>query len=137
MCHKLGGIVISVDYRLAPEHPFPAALEDSYAILEWIFGEAPPSTATNEEKNIFESIDRENVSVGGDSAGGNIALVMSMLARDNVGVDLQPRTATKRKITISAQILIYPFLMHYPQCQSHAELVDAYFVPKVRGPPFM
>ena len=50
--------------------------------------------------------DSDNVSVGGDSAGGNIALVMSLLARDNLNVKMQPRATTQKRICISAQVSI-------------------------------
>jgi len=91
-------IVISVDYRLAPEHKFPAAVDDAVAATQWV---ADNATALG--------IDANRLSVGGDSAGGNLAAVVALSARDGQG----PR--------LSGQLLIYPatdFTMSHP---SHSE----------------
>ena len=69
--HVAGCCVIAVDYRLAPEHKFPAAVEDAAAALHWIVQEA---------QNL--SIDPSCVAVGGDSAGGNLSANMAHLSRD-------------------------------------------------------
>ena len=79
--------VVSVEYRLAPEHPYPAALEDSYAVLKWIA--ASGETAW---------LDRARIAVGGGSAGGNLAAGLALLARDRGDVGL------------CLQLLIYPSL---------------------------
>ena len=102
VCRKLADegevIVISVDYRLAPEHKFPAAVDDAIAATKWIAGNAKPL-----------GIDASRLSVGGDSAGGNLAAVVAIAARDGNGP------------AISGQVLIYPavdFAMTHP---SHRE----------------
>lgn len=90
-------IVISVDYRLSPEHRFPAAVEDAIASTKWIFSNA---------KSL--SIDASQLFVGGDSAGGNLAAVVAINARTE-----GPKLA--------GQVLIYPatdFSMSHP---SHSE----------------
>jgi acetyl esterase len=63
--------VASVDYRMAPEHRYPVAAEDSYAGFQWVLGHAARL-----------GIDPRRVAVGGDSAGGNLAAVVSLMARD-------------------------------------------------------
>jgi acetyl esterase/lipase len=67
-------VVISVDYRLAPEHPFPAQLDDSYAVLLWAVAHATEL-----------KVDRHRVGVGGRSAGGCLATAMAIRARDENG----------------------------------------------------
>jgi acetyl esterase len=102
VCRKLADegqlIVISVDYRLAPEHKFPAAVEDAIASTNWI--------AVNAKRL---GVDASRLTVGGDSAGGNLAAVVAISARDGNGP------------AISGQVLIYPaidFAMTHP---SHNE----------------
>jgi acetyl esterase len=82
---EAGCVTVSVDYRLAPEHKFPAAAEDSYAATVWVAEHA-------RELNI----DPTRLAVGGDSAGGNLAAVVSLMARDRNG----PK--------IAFQLLVYP-----------------------------
>ncbi|MFT5134881.1 MAG: acetyl esterase [Gammaproteobacteria bacterium] len=96
-------VVISVDYRLAPEHKFPAAVEDAFAATQWISSHA-------DELNI----DANRIAVGGDSAGGNLSAVVTLLAREQGGLHL------------SCQLLIYPatdMLMRFP---SHVSCGDGY-----------
>lgn len=91
LCRQLAqagqACVIAVDYRLAPEHPYPAAIEDGAAALAYIAREAERLR-----------IDRTRIAVGGDSAGGNIAAVLALMGRDG---DL-PKTVF--------QLLIYPVI---------------------------
>jgi acetyl esterase/lipase len=85
MANQTGHIVVSVDYRLAPEYPFPAAPEDCYAVTREIFMDA----------DLFD-VKPEDITLIGDSAGGNLAAVVSLMARDR-GEFLPAR-----------QILLYP-----------------------------
>lgn len=89
VCRKLANaaacVVVSVDYRLAPEHKFPAPVDDSAAALSWIVANA-----------IALGIDPARVAVGGDSAGGNLSAVMAHMARDG---DVPP---------VCFQVLLYP-----------------------------
>lgn len=78
--------VVAVDYRLAPEHPFPAAVDDAWTALQWIQG------AADELR-----IDAARVAIGGDSAGGNLAAVTARRARD-------------AGIALTLQVLAYPVI---------------------------
>ena len=85
MAKLTGHVVVSVDYRLAPEHPFPAGLEDCYAVARDIFLDAQ-----------LLGVPAESITLIGDSAGGNLAAALSLLARDRG--EFLPRR----------QILLYP-----------------------------
>jgi acetyl esterase len=74
LCRHAGAHVLAIDYRLAPEHPFPAAVEDARAALRWAFAHASDLGA-----------DPARVGVGGDSAGGNLAAVVAQLATRDGG----------------------------------------------------
>ncbi len=85
MVNKTGLVVVSVDYRLAPEDPFPAAPEDCYAAVSWV------------AENAAElGIDPKRLAVAGDSAGGNLAAVVSQMAKERGGPEL------------CFQLLVYP-----------------------------
>jgi acetyl esterase/lipase len=74
LCRTLGVVVVSVDYRLAPEHRYPAAIDDCYAGLEWLAGNAESL-----------GVDPTRIVVKGESAGGGLAAALSLIARDRGG----------------------------------------------------
>ncbi|RVT94457.1 alpha/beta hydrolase [Sphingomonas crocodyli] len=103
-----GWAVLSVDYRLAPEHRFPAAAEDCYAALVWAASDAAKA----------KGIDTANLAVGGDSAGGNLAAVASIMARDRGGPVLRH------------QLLIYPVVDVDFDTPSYLENADGYLLSR-------
>jgi acetyl esterase len=99
-------VTVSVNYRLAPEHKFPAAPEDCYAATKWVVDNA---ATINGDPNC--------IAVGGDSAGGNLATVVTLMARERSG----PR--------IAYQLLIYPTTDYYkPGTASLKENGEGYFL---------
>ena len=111
LCRQLavhsGCIVVSVDYRLAPENKFPAAVEDAYAALVWV----------QEHAERFNG-DAQCIAVGGDSAGGNLAAVVAILARDN------------HLPGLVFQLLIYPATASYADSASHRRCSEGYFLER-------
>jgi acetyl esterase len=108
LCRGSDSVVLSVDYRLAPEAPWPAAVDDCYAALVW---------AADHVGELGGDADR--VAVAGDSAGGNLAAVVTHLARDTG----QPKLA--------AQLLIYPavdFVDDESSYSSRLENAEGYFL---------
>ncbi len=101
-CH-----VIAADYRLAPEAPFPGAVEDAYAALEWV---AAQGTSLG--------IDTDRLAVGGDSAGGNLAAVVCQLAKEKSG----PK--------IMYQLLIYPTTTAQAETDSMKAFSEGYILEK-------
>ncbi|WP_374157105.1 alpha/beta hydrolase [Mycobacterium sp. G7A2] len=102
--HAIGAeaIVVSVDYRLAPEHPFPAGVEDAWAALQWVAEHAAELGG-----------DPARIAVAGDSAGGNLSAVVTQRARDNGGPAL------------AFQLLWYPSTTADMSLPSMSENVDA------------
>lgn len=100
-------IVVSVDYRLAPEHKFPAATEDAYAAVTWISEHAESL-----------DIDTDRIAVGGDSAGGNLAAVAALMIKDRGGP------------TLCAQMLIYPVTHYDFNTDSYRDNAEGYFLTK-------
>ncbi|HDR9192676.1 TPA: alpha/beta hydrolase, partial [Burkholderia vietnamiensis] len=96
--------VLSVDYRLAPEHKFPTAVHDAEDALRWLHREAAAF-----------GIDAARLAVGGDSAGGTLATVCAVLARD-AGIHL------------ALQLLIYPGVTGHQATESHARLANGYLL---------
>lgn len=87
LANASGCAVLSVEYRLAPEYPYPAAIDDCFAALQWLAAHASGL-----------GIDSAKLSVAGDSAGGNLAAVLALLARDRKGPLLRH------------QLLLYPVI---------------------------
>jgi acetyl esterase/lipase len=99
--NEAGCVVIFVDYRLGPRHPFPCGFDDSFAALEWVLREA----------NAL-GIDVKKIAVGGDSAGGALAAGVAQKARD------------EKLDALCAQLLIYPVLDNTCSSLSATEFVD-------------
>ena len=95
--------IISVDYRLAPEHKFPAAADDAWAATRWIVANAGAL-----------GVDATRLAVGGDSAGGNLAAVVALMARDAGGP------------AIALQVLIYPVTDLGAESASYDAFADGY-----------
>jgi acetyl esterase len=105
LTNAAGCVVVSVDYRLAPEYPYPAAPEDCYAATQWI------------AKNGSElGIDVSRLAIGGDSAGGNLTAVTALMARDRGGPALR------------FQLMIYPVTVCGFETASYRENGEGYFL---------
>jgi len=107
LCRDAGVHVLAVDYRLAPEHPAPAAVEDCYAAYRWALEHAAGLGA-----------DPSRVAVGGDSAGGNLSAVVSQVARDE-GVAVP-----------ALQVLLYPATDFSSDTRSKTLFADGFFLTK-------
>ena len=121
MAHYLEMVVVSVEYRLAPEHPFPAGLEDCYSAVQWV-----------QDNCEMLEVDAESVFVGGDSAGGNLSAAVCMLYRDRQGAPLETAeqsTGSKKGPGIAGQILLYPVLQGFSNCHSSMLENSSYFPP--------
>ena len=102
-----GCLVVSVDYRLAPEHQFPAASDDCYAATKWVADHAAEIGA-----------DASQLAIGGDSAGGNLAAVVALMAKDRGGP------------AIVFQLLIYPVTDFNLDTASYKENAEGYLLTR-------
>jgi acetyl esterase len=102
VCRELasqsGAIVVAIDYRLAPEHPFPAAVEDCWTATTWVVAHATEL-----------GIDPSRIAVGGDSAGGGMATVVALMARE------------AGSPAVAYQVLIYPVTDLRVESPSHVK----------------
>ncbi len=111
LANAAGCAVVSVDYRLAPEHRFPAAVDDSIAAAAWVVRHAREL-----------GVDASRLAVGGDSAGGNLAAVVALAARDQVhGAD---------GLKIAFQLLIYPATDQRRLMTSHTRNGEGYLLTR-------
>lgn len=111
LANRVHCVVVSVDYRLAPEHKFPAAVEDAYAATQWVAKNAHRING-----------DPTRIAVGGDSAGGNLAAVVAIMARDQNGP------------TLKYQLLMYPATdISSSNTDSYRNYADGYFLTKGDG----
>lgn len=109
---KAGCTLVSVDYRLAPEHPFPAAVEDCYAATRWVVDHAAELR-----------VDLARLAVCGDSAGGNLASVVALMARDDGAA-------------VCAQALVYPVIDYRNRTPSYARYGEGYGVLEAATVPW-
>jgi acetyl esterase len=107
LANRARAVVVSVDYRLAPEHRFPAAAEDCYAAAHWVA-----------EHGAEIGVDGERIAVAGDSAGGNLAAVVALMARNLGGPELRQQT------------LIYPVTDHDFETPSYRDNADGYLLTR-------
>lgn len=98
-------VVISPDYRLAPEDPYPAAAEDCFEVTKWVVASSAGL-----------GVDPDRVAVGGDSAGGNLAAVVALMSRDRGGPKLR------------FQLLVYPTTSNRSDFPSHIENATGYLL---------
>jgi acetyl esterase/lipase len=107
LTNAAGCIVVSVDYRLAPEHKFPAAPDDCYAAVKWVAANASQING-----------DGTRLAIGGDSAGGNLTAVVAEMSRDRGGPAL------------SFQLLVYPVTDYNFETSSYRENADGYLLTR-------
>lgn len=106
LCLETRSTVVSVDYRLAPEHRFPEALEDAYSALEWLGAELASVPGT------------QQLVVGGDSAGGNLAAAVCLMARERDGP------------AVDNQLLLYPVTSSECDTPSYRDFAEGYLLTR-------
>jgi acetyl esterase len=106
LAKRAGIVVVSVDYRLAPEHAYPAALDDAWTATKWVSEHA-------EELGL----DQLKIGVGGDSAGGALAAIVARRGRDHA-------------VPLAAQLLIYPVLNHDFNTPSYSLFSSGYLLTR-------
>jgi acetyl esterase len=113
LCARLaewsGALVVALDYRLAPEHKFPAAVDDCFAAYRWMRAHGARIGA-----------DQSRIGVAGDSAGGNLSAVVSQMA------------AAEGMPVPACQVLIYPAVDFALDTPSHQEMEEAHVIPRER-----
>jgi acetyl esterase len=109
LASRAGALIVAIDYRLAPEHRFPAAVDDCFAAYRWLRSHAGELGG-----------DAARVGLAGDSAGGNLSAVVSQLS------------ARAGDVVPACQVLIYPALDCGLDTSSHRELEDAHVIPRDR-----
>ncbi len=107
LANRAGCKVVSVDYRLSPEHKFPTPFDDGYAAVEWVHDHAAEI-----------DVDPARLAVGGDSAGGNLSAAIALKARDEGGPPLR------------YQLLVYPVMNHGFDTESYRDNADGYLLTR-------
>ncbi|KAF0958052.1 alpha/beta hydrolase [Rhodococcus sp. T7] len=107
MCNGIGAVVVSVDYRLAPESPWPAAADDAYAATCWVARHAREFGG-----------DPDRLLVAGDSSGGNLAAVTALMSRD------------RGAPAVAGQVLIYPVVEPDFDTESYVQFAEGHFLTR-------
>jgi acetyl esterase len=107
IAHRSGMAVLALDYRLAPEHRFPAAVNDAWHALQWLASQAHTL-----------GLDGSRLAVGGDSAGGTLAAAVALMARDAA-------------LPLALQVLITPGTTAYADTESHARFAQGFLIDKL------